>query len=68
MPSSRREFLKTAAVAGTVAGAGALITGTASAATPPVDKDLEGVIEMYVHAPDVRVRGIDQFVLLCERF
>ncbi len=65
MSSSRREFLKSAAIAGAVAAtAGTVFTGKATAATPPVDKDLEGVIEMHVHAdPDVRARCVDQLTL-----
>ncbi|MDO5537752.1 MAG: DUF6282 family protein, partial [Desulfovibrionaceae bacterium] len=64
MSASRRDFLKTAAIAGTAAAASHLLSGTASAARLPVDRDLEGVIEMHVHAdPDVRARCIDQLTL-----
>ena len=64
MPSSRREFMKAAAVTGALAVSGHLLKGGAEAATPPVDKDLDGVIEMHVHAdPDVRARCIDQLTL-----
>ncbi len=68
--SSRREFLKSAAIAGAAAAALPLIAKEAGAATPPIDKDLNGVIEMHVHAdPDVRARCIDQLTLTqqCQR-
>ena len=64
MPSSRREFMKAAALTGALAVSGRLLEGEAGAATPPIDKDLDGVIEMHVHAdPDVRARCIDQLTL-----
>jgi len=64
MPSSRRDFLKSAAIAGTVAATAPLFVDKAAGVTPPIDKDLEGVIEMHVHAdPDVRARCIDQLTL-----
>ena len=64
MPSSRREFRKAAALTGALAVSGRLLEGEAGAATPPIDKDLDGVIEMHVHAdPDVRARCIDQLTL-----
>lgn len=64
MPSSRREFMKAAALTGALAVSGRLMQGEAGAATPPIDKDLDGVIEMHVHAdPDVRARCIDQLTL-----
>ena len=63
MPASRREFMKSAALAGALAVSGHLVKD-AEAATPPIDKDLSGVIEMHVHAdPDVRARCIDQLTL-----
>lgn len=56
--------MKAAAVTGALAVSGHLLKGGAEAATPPVDKDLDGVIEMHVHAdPDVRARCIDQLTL-----
>lgn len=61
--------MKTAAAAFAVTAAGVL-PDRAAAATPPVDKDLEGVIEMHVHAdPDVRARCVDQLTLTqqCQR-
>ena len=65
MPSSRREFMKAAALTGALAVSGRLLEGEAGAATPPIDKDLDGVIEMHVHAdPDVRARCIDQLTLI----
>lgn len=43
---------------------GHLLKSKAEAATPPIDRDLDGVIEMHVHAdPDVRARCIDQLTL-----
>ena len=64
MPSSRREFMKAAAVTGALAMSGHLLKSKAEAATPPIDRDLDGVIEMHVHAdPDVRARCIDQLTL-----
>lgn len=64
MTTSRREFMKAAALTGAIAVSGQLLKGTAEAATPPIDKDLKGVIEMHVHAdPDVRARCIDQLTL-----
>lgn len=64
MPSSRREFMKAAAVTGALAMSGHLLKSEAEAATPPIDRDLDGVIEMHVHAdPDVRARCIDQLTL-----
>ena len=65
MPSSRRDFLKSAAIAGAVAATTvSSFVDKAAGATPPVDKDLAGVIEMHVHAdPDVRARCIDQLTL-----
>ena len=64
MPSSRREFMKAAAVTGALAMSRHLLKGEAEAATPPIDRDLDGVIEMHVHAdPDVRARCIDQLTL-----
>ena len=42
--------MKAAAVTGALAVSGHLLKGGAEAATPPVDKDLDGVIEMHVHA------------------
>ena len=49
---------------GALAVSGRLLEGEAGAATPPIDKDLDGVIEMHVHAdPDVRARCIDQLTL-----
>ncbi len=64
MSSSRRDFLKAAAAAGALAASGRLLGGEAEAATPPIDRDLDGVIEMHVHAdPDVRARCIDQLTL-----
>lgn len=61
--SSRRDFLKTAAMAGAVVAV-TNISRNAEAATPPVDKDLNGIIEMHVHSdPDVRARSIDQLTL-----
>ena len=57
----RRDFLKTA---GGVLIAGVLPAREGSAATPPMDEVLNGVIEMHVHAdPDVRPRSIDQISL-----
>lgn len=70
MNNTRRDFIKTAAILGTAATLGAFSEGSANAATPPVDKDLNGVIEMHVHAdPDVRARCIDQLTLArqCQR-
>lgn len=62
--NSRRDFLKEMAVVGTSLIAGSLLAGKGEAATPPIDADLDGVIEMHVHAdPDVRPRCIDQFTL-----
>ncbi len=64
MPSSRREFMKAAAVTGALAMSGHLLKSEAEAVTPPIDRDLDGVIEMHVHAdPDVRARCIDQLTL-----
>ncbi len=64
MFSSRREFMKAAVVTGALAMSENLLPGKAEAATPPVDRDLNGVIEMHVHAdPDVRARCIDQLTL-----
>lgn len=64
MSTSRRDFLKSAALVGAAAATSTLFTETSEAATPPVDKDLYGVIEMHVHAdPDVRARCIDQLTL-----
>lgn len=64
MSTSRRDFLKNAAIVGAAAAAAPLLTKSAEAVTPPVDKDLNGVIEMHVHAdPDVRARCIDQLTL-----
>lgn len=64
MSGSRRDFLKAAAAAGALAASGRLLCGGAEAATPPIDRDLDGVIEMHVHAdPDVRARCIDQLTL-----
>ena len=64
MTTSRRDFLKSAAVAGTVVAVGSLIYENAEAVLPSVDKDLNGIIEMHVHAaPDVRNRSIDQLNL-----
>ena len=64
MPSSRREFMKAAAVTGALAMSRHLLKGEAEAATPPIDRDLDGVSEMHVHAdPDVRARCIDQLTL-----
>ena len=56
--------MKAAALTGALAVSGRLLEGEAGAATPPIDKDLDGVIEMHVHAdPDVRARCIDQLTL-----
>ena len=56
--------MKAAAVTGALAMSGHLLKGEAEAATPPIDRDLDGVIEMHVHAdPDVRARCIDQLTL-----
>lgn len=64
MSTSPREFLKNAAVAGAVVAAGSLINKSAEAVSPSVDKDLNGIIEMHVHAaPDVHNRSIDQLNL-----
>jgi hypothetical protein len=62
---NRRTFLKGAALAaGTVLAAPLLTGNEAGAATPPIDPDLDGVIECHVHAdPDVRARCIDQYTL-----
>lgn len=49
MSTSRREFLKNAAVAGAVVAAGSLINKSAEAVSPSVDKDLNGIIEMHVY-------------------
>ena len=68
--SSRREFLKDAALVGAAAATLPLFSKDANAKTPPIDKDLYGVIEMHVHAdPDVRARCIDQLTLTqqCQR-
>ena len=55
--------MKAAALTGALAVSGRLLEGEAGAATPPIDKDLDGVIEMHVHAdPDVRARCIDQLI------
>lgn len=63
--TSRRTFLKEAALAaGTVLAAPLLADTEGRAATPPIDPDLAGVIETHVHAdPDVRARCIDQLTL-----
>ena len=56
--------MKAAAVTGALAMSGHLLKSKAEAATPPIDRDLDGVIEMHVHAdPDVRARCIDQLTL-----
>ncbi len=56
--------MKAAAVTGALAMSGHLLKSEAEAATPPIDRDLDGVIEMHVHAdPDVRARCIDQLTL-----
>ncbi len=56
--------MKAAALTGALAVSGHLLKGEAEASTPPIDKDLDGVIEMHVHAdPDVRARCIDQLTL-----
>ena len=39
MPSSRREFMKAAALTGALAVSGRLLEGEAGAATPPIDKE-----------------------------
>lgn len=70
MSTSRREFMKAAALTGAVTALSGLNTAIANSATPPIDKDLDGVIEMHVHAdPDVRARCIDQLTLAnqCKR-
>lgn len=64
MSHSRRKFIQAAAVTGALAATGQWLHGNAGAATPPVDKDLHGVVEMHVHAdPDTRARCIDQLTL-----
>lgn len=68
MPESdnnkRREFIKGAALAGAALAVGGLLPESAVAAAPTVDPDLDGVIEMHVHAdPDVRARCTDQLTL-----
>lgn len=56
--------MKAAAVTGALAMSGHLLKSEAEAVTPPIDRDLDGVIEMHVHAdPDVRARCIDQLTL-----
>ena len=57
MPSSRREFMKAAALTGALAVSGRLLEGEAGSATPPIDKDLDGVIEMHVHDADPAVQA-----------
>lgn len=63
--TTRRDFLKGAALAaGTVLAGQVFKAADAQAATPPIDSDLAGVIECHVHAdPDVRARCIDQLTL-----
>lgn len=64
MSTSRREFLKSAAITGALVTATSLFNENAEAASLHVDKDLKGIIEMHVHAsPDVRGRSIDQVSL-----
>ena len=64
MQTNRRNFLKSAAVAGTAAVAIGTLADNASAKAPHYDRDLQGIIDMHVHAsPDVRPRSIDQLTL-----